>query len=101
MGSVKCRVALPAVLVEEVEYRASVAGRPVDLEYGRLFALGLLGKLAEELAPLFPELNDRGRELSPPATGTRTATTRAPSTDAIVAGPRAQAREDRGDGSAA
>lgn len=91
----KCRVALPAVLVEEVEHRARVAGRPVDLEYGRLFALGLLGKLAEELAPLFPELKDRGRELSPPATGTKTAVTRAPSPGPIVAAFRAQEHEAR------
>lgn len=52
----KQRVVLPADLAATVERRAKAAGRPIDLEYGRLLALGLLHKLAEELAPLFPEM---------------------------------------------
>ena len=52
-------------VVAEVERRAATEGRPTDLEYGRLLALGLLAKLAEELSPLFPDLapqcNDPGR----------------------------------------
>jgi hypothetical protein len=54
---VKHRMSLPADLVDEVERMAATSGRPVDLEYGRLLALGLLSKLAEELMPLFPEFS--------------------------------------------
>jgi hypothetical protein len=56
-------VSLPVDLVAEVERSAAASSRPVDLEYGRLFALGLLAKLAEELSPLFPEL---GQPALPP-----------------------------------
>ncbi|MGD0811809.1 MAG: hypothetical protein ABSA91_19190 [Acidimicrobiales bacterium] len=49
-------VFLPTQLVADVERRAAASARPEDVEYGRLLALGLLAKLAEELAPLFPEL---------------------------------------------
>jgi hypothetical protein len=58
---VRHRVALSAGLMGKVEHRAAAAGRPVDLEYGRLFALGLLAKLAEEVSPLFPELGSPAR----------------------------------------
>jgi hypothetical protein len=53
---VKQTTFLSPALVAEVERRAAAAGRSLDLEYGRLLALGLLAKLAEELSPLFPEL---------------------------------------------
>ena len=52
-------LSLPAGLVAEVERRAAASRRgadALDLEYGRLFALGLLAKLAEEVSSLFPEL---------------------------------------------
>ncbi len=49
-------LSLSSDVVAEVERRAAASGRSLDLEYGRLFALGLLAKLIGELAPLFPEL---------------------------------------------
>ena len=81
----KHRMSLPADLVDEVERMAATSGRPVDLEYGRLLALGLLSKLAEELMPLFPELSqpalpskpEKRSKLSlrtPPSINTHTAT---------------------------
>jgi hypothetical protein len=63
----RTRLSLPSHLCTEVERRASIAGRSVDQEYGRLFALGLLHKLLEELAPLFPELGNRALPIKPKA----------------------------------
>ena len=55
----RIRLGVPDELREQVEARARRSGRPVDLEYGRLFALGLLAHLANELSPLFPEFGPK------------------------------------------
>ena len=75
----------PIGAADSARAQARYPGRPLDVEYGRLFALGLLTHLADELSPLFPELESKeapaslpapekteGRRLSPPATGTST-----------------------------
>lgn len=49
-------LSLPSDLRRQVEARAKCSGRTVEAQYGRAFSLGLLVRLAEGLAPLFPEL---------------------------------------------